>query len=135
MMTAFSLAVASRQSNDGKPTNGLRRDIPVSSMFDPSYDRRGFLRSLAVTAAAGVCVPLAGPAHAFTELSQSNYGRVLDSACGRNSEHARIVAETADSLGMKPSDPRLDGILQRMTCPVCGCPVLPLIAAGTQSPF
>ncbi|MGQ9371681.1 twin-arginine translocation signal domain-containing protein [Azospirillum sp. ST 5-10] len=97
--------------------------------------RRGFLRAATALAAGGVCGSLAVPAVALTPLSGSDYGAVLDSACGASAEHARLVEETATALGRPASDPLVQAVLQRTVCPLCGCAVVPTPAAAGGAPF
>lgn len=98
-------------------------------------NRRGFLRSIAAVAAGSACASFGSSAHAITARPSSDYGAVLESACGQAGYHARIVKETEEALGMTSTDPRFLAILQQVKCPMCGCPVLPAPLSGAQSPF
>ena len=39
--------------------------------------------------------------------------------------HQRIVEETRARLGGTATEDEIRAVLARMTCPICGCPVLP----------
>ncbi|PWC39956.1 hypothetical protein TSO352_04470 [Azospirillum sp. TSO35-2] len=89
--------------------------------------RRDVLYGLA---AAGVCLAAGTTAQAFTAQSSSDYGAMLDNACGASLDHKRQIATIERTLGMPLSDDRLVKLLQRTTCPACGCPLMP---PGTAS--
>lgn len=87
-------------------------------------DRRGFLRLAAALAAGGAGVSVAGPALALQARPLSDYGAVLEGACGATREHARLVREAEQALGLTAGDPRMQAVLRGMTCPSCGCALL-----------
>lgn len=84
-------------------------------------DRRGFLRLAAALAVGGAGVSLARPAMAVQARPLSDYGAVLESACGATREHARLVREAEEALGLTAGDPRMQAALRGITCPTCGC--------------
>jgi len=104
-------------------------------MSQAMIDRRGFLRSAAALTAAGACMSVAGPALAFKARPLSDYGVVLEDACGQARYHVRIIKETEEALGLPAEDPRLQAVIRQMKCPSCGCGLLMPQAPGAQSPF
>ncbi|SMH59596.1 hypothetical protein [Azospirillum agricola] len=92
--------------------------------------RRDILRGLA----AGGAVLLSGSgAGAITARPSSDYGAVLDAACGPSADHARQIAEIENAFGLTRPDPRMIERLRRTACPNCGCPLMP--PAGPSDAF
>lgn len=104
-------------------------------MPQASHSRRGFLRSAAALAAGGACASLASTAQAITARPASDYGAVLESACGPVGEHARLIEETEAALGRPRTDPLVQAVLQRTACPACGCPLLAAPVNSGRLPF
>lgn len=84
--------------------------------------RRGVLGGLA---AAGAWLLSGTAAHAIMAQSWSDYGAVLDTACGASLDHKRQIAAVERALGLSLPDARLIGVLQRTACPTCGCALVP----------
>ena len=91
-------------------------------------------RRIVLGLAAGVAVLLAGPgARALTARPASDYGAVLDAACGRSADHQRQIAEIESALGLALPDARAAELLRRTLCPACGCPLA--LASGAPGAF
>lgn len=84
-------------------------------------DRRRFLYGLATGSA---CLLKGVDATAITPLDRSDYGAVLDAACGRSFDHERQIAAIEAALGIPLPDTRTADILRQTMCPSCGCPLL-----------
>ena len=104
-------------------------------MSRTSHTRRGFLRSAAALAAGGACTSLASTAQAITARPGSDYGAILETACGPVGEHARLIEETEAALGRPRTDPLVQAVLQRTACPTCGCGLLSAPVNGGRLPF
>lgn len=91
-----------------------------------STTRRSILRGLA---AGGVAALAGASAEALTARPASDYGAILDAACGASADHARQIAEVETALALTRPDPRLTEALKRTLCPNCGCPLAPSMAA------
>ncbi|MBP2227502.1 hypothetical protein J2847_000782 [Azospirillum agricola] len=95
-----------------------------------STGRRDILRGLA----AGGALLLSGSgAGAITVRPSSDYGAVLDAACGASADHKRQIAEVEKAFGLTVPDPRVIERLRRTACPDCGCPLMP--PAGASDAF
>ncbi|MFS2012091.1 hypothetical protein ACCD06_19800 [Azospirillum sp. CT11-132] len=84
--------------------------------------RRGVLGGFA---AAGAWLLSGTAAQALMPQPGSDYGAILDKACGASLDHKRQIAELERTLGLSLPDERLIGVLQRIACPICGCPLMP----------
>lgn len=84
--------------------------------------RRGVLGGLA---AAGTWLLSGTTAHAIMAHPWSDYGAVLDTACGASLDHKRQIVAVEQALGLILPDDRLVSVLQRTACPTCGCPLAP----------
>ncbi|ALG71833.1 hypothetical protein VY88_12785 [Azospirillum thiophilum] len=84
---------------------------------------------LAGLAAGGACLFVAGGAQAITAQPRSDYGAMLDAACGATADHKRQIAAVESALGVTLPDERVAEVLRRTQCPSCGCP-LALAAVG-----
>lgn len=95
-----------------------------------STGRRNILRGLA----AGGAVLLSGSgAGAITARPSSDYGAVLDAACGASADHKRQIAEVEKAFGLTLPDRRVAELLRRTACPNCGCPLM--APAGAPDTF
>lgn len=83
-------------------------------------NRRAVLAGLA---AGGAGLFVAGGAKAITAQSSSDYGAMLDAACGASADHKRQIAAVERTLGALLPDARVVEALQRTQCPSCGCPL------------
>ncbi|MCG5242302.1 hypothetical protein [Azospirillum doebereinerae] len=90
--------------------------------MDATMRRRDVLCGLAV---AGAWLLSGTAAHAITVRTRSDYGAVLDNACGASLDHTRQIAAVEEALGLALPDDRLIGVLQRTVCATCGCPLMP----------
>jgi len=88
-------------------------------------NRRAVLAGLV---AGGAGLFAAGGAKAITAESSSDYGAMLDAACGASTDHERQIASVEKALGVVLPDARVVEALQRTRCPSCGCPLA--LAAG-----
>ncbi len=88
-------------------------------------NRRAVLAGLA-TGGAGLFA--AGGAKAITAQPRSDYGAMLDAACGASADHKRQIVEVERALGVTLPDARVLQVLQQTTCRSCGCPLA--LAAG-----
>lgn len=88
-------------------------------------NRRAVLAGLV---AGGAGLFAAGGAKAITARSSSDYGAMLDAACGASTDHKRQIAAVESALGAVLPDARVVEALQRTQCPSCGCPLA--LAAG-----
>ncbi len=80
-------------------------------------------------AAGGACLLTGAGASAITPLPQSDYGAVLDTACGLSADHRRQIAAVESALGVSLPDARVTEALRRTVCPSCGCPLVAPVAA------
>jgi len=87
-----------------------------------SMRRRSVLCGLA---AVGSWLLPSTAAQAIMARPRSDYGAVLDTACGASLDHKRQIAAVEQALGMSLPDARLIGVLQRTACPTCGCLLVP----------
>lgn len=87
--------------------------------------RRDLLCGLAM---AGTWLLSGTAAQAITVRSWSDYGAVLDNACGASLDHKRQIAAVELASGMTMPDARLIGVLQQTACPNCGCPLMPPVS-------
>ncbi|MBP2297865.1 hypothetical protein [Azospirillum picis] len=76
-----------------------------------------------VAGAAGLLA--ADGARAITAQPGSDYGAMLDAACGATADHQRQVAAVESALGATQPDARVMDVLRRTKCPACGCPLAP----------
>ncbi|CAO3407163.1 hypothetical protein [Azospirillum largimobile] len=81
-------------------------------------NRRAVLAGLA---AGGAGLFAAGGAQAITAQPRSDYGAMLDAACGASADHRRQIAEVERALGLALPDARLLQVLQQTSCRSCGC--------------
>lgn len=88
-------------------------------------NRRAVLAGLV---AGGAGLFGSGGAKAITVQSSSDYGAMLDVACGASADHKRQIASVEKALGVVLPDARVVEVLQRTQCPSCGCPLA--LAAG-----
>ena len=88
--------------------------------------RRHILSGLA---AGSACLLAGTGARAITPRDWSDYGAVLDAACGPTLDHKRQIAAVETALGIPLPDARTADVLRRTLCPSCGCPLLPLPGA------
>lgn len=99
----------------------------------PQASRRRLLRGLAL-GGLGLALGHAGAAQAFTVRSGSDYGAMLDGACGASADHRRQIAELESALGGTAADPRILAVIRQTACPSCGCPLL-LAPTTAPTPF
>ncbi|MBP2304616.1 hypothetical protein GBZ48_17740 [Azospirillum melinis] len=95
------------------------------SKLGADANRRAVLAGLV---AGGAGLFAAGGAKAITAQSSSDYGAMLDAACGASADHKRQIAAVETTLGVLFPDARVVEALQRTQCPSCGCPLA--LAAG-----
>lgn len=86
--------------------------------------RRSLLRGLALGGLGAALGGAGSNAWAFTALPGSDYGALLDGACGASADHRRQIAALESALGGTLADPRIVAVLQNTACPNCGCPLL-----------
>ncbi|WP_148219285.1 hypothetical protein [Azospirillum sp. B510] len=86
-------------------------------------NRRAVLAGLAGLVSGGAGLFAAGGAQAITAQSSSDYGAMLDAACGASADHKRQIAAVESALGAVLPDARVVEVLQRTQCPACGCPL------------
>ena len=91
-------------------------------------NRRAVLAGLA---AGGAGLFAAGGAKAITAQLRSDYGAMLDAACGASADHKRQIAEVESALGVTLPDARVLQVLRQTSCRSCGCPLS--LAAGPAS--
>lgn len=72
-------------------------------------------------------------AGAVTLRSGSDYGGILDGACGASADHRRQIAEVEKAFGLPLTDSRVIDALRRAQCPGCGCSLA--LAAGLPGSF
>jgi len=93
-----------------------------ATMQPAAVRRRDVLCGLAV---AGVWLLSGTAAHAITARTRSDYGAMLDNACGASLDHKSQIAAVERTLGLTLPDDRLVAVLQRTACATCGCPLMP----------
>jgi hypothetical protein len=81
---------------------------------------------LAGLTAGGAGLFAAGAAQAITAQPRSDYGAMLDAACGASADHKRQIAAVERALGLALPDPQVLQVLQQTTCRSCGCPLAPV---------
>lgn len=94
-------------------------------------NRRAVLAGLA---AGGAGLFAAGTAQAITAQPRSDYGAMLDAACGASADHKRQIAAVERALGVTLPDARVLQVLQQTTCRSCGCPLALAAAVPSGNP-
>lgn len=84
--------------------------------------RRHILYGLAT---GGACLLAGTGARAITPRDWSDYGAILEAACGPTPDHKRQITAVEEALGIPLPDARTLDVLRRTTCPACGCPLMP----------
>jgi hypothetical protein len=94
-----------------------------------SVSRRRFLSTSALAGAgAGAALLTGKPAAAFTEKPMdAETHKLYANACGgagATAYHQQLLAEAKAQLPSGITDAQIEAALAKLTCPVCGCPLI-----------
>lgn len=93
--------------------------------------RRSLLRWLGL-GALGAAV--ARPAAAFQVMPSGDYAAMVETSCGANAYHRRLLEEAEARLGVSLDEAQTAQALAALRCPTCGCPLIAAAAPAEPPP-